>query len=460
MHVSALSPVGEDTKTFVRVGEEQAVASIMKTLTEKLRPVMNEWRDMHVLQASASSASQFTYGTPSGTTALARKEDGWHFDGAPDSPSRADDAAVAALLQQVQNLSATSFVNESIEILAAAGFNRPAADLKITVPGIDGAERIVVGGYCDPQTKRLRYARRNDSKSIAKVKADDVALLIAGAHALRDRTILSLPGDAIKQLAFTRRSACTKTPLQFTVARGTGGWAQIAPIARGVRADRVEALTNALQSLSALALVADEAELTAFGLDTPAVELMITYGDPAVPAALIATEHDGKHYAQRLGSPVIHEIAAETYQLLTAELRPADVLRVDVAKVQAFTIREGEVTHGFERSGAKWMYSAERDLPLDAKKVENLLLQVGDLKTEYVVSAAPADVEDLGLTAPQHEVSLEMQSGEKGVIRISAMSCEKSGTPGYYAQSSESAEVFLLAPDMIDRIRVSLPSLE
>lgn len=461
LHVSALSPLGEDTKTYVRAGDETAVASIMKTLTEKLRPVMSEWRDMHVSPANPMAATRVDYATPDGAAVLVKKPDGWHFDGAGDeAASRADDASMSALLQQMQDLTATAFVDESMEILAAAGFTKPVADLKLTVPGLDGTERIVIGAFSDPQTKRLRYARRNDSKTIAKVKADDVKLILAGYHALRDRTILSLPSEAIHQMAFTVVNPCWEGHLEYTLARGDQGWTLATPVKREVRADGVEKLLTALQTFSALAVVADAAELSAYGLHEPAVKLTITSGDPALPVTLMAAAHEGKYYATRSDRSVIYEIAEGSYRVLLEELLPLEVLRFDAAKVKRFTIRHGAQSHGFERSGTKWVYIPERDLPLDPKKVENLLLQIHDLKRERVISFTKSDAERVGLTEPEHEITVEFETDPAKKLFISEETCDLSGLPSPFSRTEDSPEVFLLPADSLRGVEIDLSKLE
>jgi len=462
LHVSTLSPVGEDTKTYVRVGDEAAVASIMKTLTEKLRPVMTEWRDMSLSQVNATTATQIEFSTPDQSATLVKKVDGWYFEATPDQPKRADDEKTTALLQQLQNLKATAFVDGSMEVLAAAGFNRPAADVKLTVPGVDGTERIVIGGFSDPQTKRLRYARRNDSKSIAKVKADEAAALLAGPGALRDRTLFSLPVEAVNQLSFVVSNSCLSGKLEYTLTRGETGWSLTEPIKRPVQVDQVEAFVGSLKGIIAVGVVADEQELSAYGLHEPPVMLTIRYGegDSAESVSLIAAAHDGRHYAQRSDQPGIYEIDSVTYQSLFTEFRPAEVLRFDAPKVKAFTIRQDEQAHTFERANTKWIYASEPDLPLDPKKVENLLLQVNDLKTGRVISFGREDAADLGLASPLLLVAVDLEDGSKKELRISEKSCADNSTVGHFAQTDYSPEVILITPEMIDRIKVSIPELE
>ncbi len=462
LHVSALSPVGEDTKTYVRVGEEPSVASIMKTMTEKLKPVLNELRDMSVSQTDATLAARIEFNASGSTAALVKKPDGWYFDDPKGTPARADDVATTSLLQQIKDLKATAFVDESIEVLAAAGFNRPAAELKVHVAGTDDVERILIGGFSDSQTKRLRYVRRNESKSIAKVKADDVAALLAGPKALRDRTILSLPVEAINQLAFSVRNPCLDGNLDYTLSRGDEGWSLTNPIKRPVQVDRVEAFVGSLKSLSATAVVGDAKELSAFGLDEPSATVTISFGkdDTKQSVVLVAAVHDGKHFAQRSDLPTVFEISADTYQSLLTEFRPAEVLRFDAPQVKRFTISTDEQTHSFERLGPKWVYSAEHDLPLDTKKVENLLLQLNDLKTERVVSFGESDLDGLDFATARDNITIELEDGTKKQLLISKKRCVEGNISARYARANYSPEVFLLTEEMAARFKVNIAELE
>jgi len=462
LHVSALSPVGEDTKTYVRVGEEPSVASIMKSMTEKLKPALNEWRDMSVSQMDASSATRIEFDASGIATVLVKKPDGWYFDDPKGTPVRADDGATTSLLQQVKDLKATAFVDEGIEVLAAAGFNRPAANLKVYGAGADDVAHILIGGFSDPQTKRLRYVRRNDSKSIAKVKADDVSAVLAGPKALRDRTILSLPVETINQLAFSVRNPCLDGNLEYTLSRGDQGWSLTAPINRPVQVDHVESFLGSLRNLSATAVVGEAKALSDFGLDEPSAAVTVSFGDGDTKQSvvLVAAVHDGRHYAQRSDLPVIFEISTDTYQSFLTEFRPAEVLRFDAPQVKKFTINIDDQTHSFDRAGSRWVYAEEPDLPLDTKKVENLLLQLNDLKTDRVVSFGDGNLEGLDFEAARDIVTIELNNGTKKQLLISKKGCSKENTSARFARTDYSPEVFLLSKDTVLRFKVNISQLE
>lgn len=73
LHISDLSPIGQDTKSYVRVGDEHAVGSIMKTAADKFKPVMSQWREMRVTTANVTGATRVEIAVAEGSVTLVKK---------------------------------------------------------------------------------------------------------------------------------------------------------------------------------------------------------------------------------------------------------------------------------------------------------------------------------------------------------------------------------------------------
>lgn len=142
------------------------------------------------------------------------------------------------------------------------------------------------------------------------------------------------------------------------------------------------------------------------------------------------------------------------------ELRDGTPLAFDEPKVREFSVRNGATTHAFVRQDGKWRYKSEPDLPLDSKKVTNLLLQLKDLKTDRFASHALVTGGAFGLDAPDREVQVVMEDGAMHMLRISATASERDPGRGVFASSSQAPGVFLLAPSQTSRIAVDLKALE
>lgn len=480
LHVADRSPIGEETKTYVRAGDESAVGTIMKTTTDKFKPVMSEWRDMKITQANVDAATRIELSVQGRTAALILKDGKWSLDG---DGNRAEESAVQELLKAVKDLSAVVFVESDSAEAATFGFSQPQAEVRLTVPGVEGVERITVGAYTDEKTKRMVYVRRNELSSIGKVRSSDVAPLLRAPSAYRDRAVFDLPADQLKKIAMTTENRFIGGRNSVSFVRESDGWSMTEPVKAPVRSDRIDKLVQSLSALRASAIAAETGQASAFGLDSPAAALKITHqpptesrieqpageGEAAKPVEvrpppvtyeLAVTEHDSKFYAKRADKPAVYEVATDFFNQLFDEYRTTEVLTFDDTKVRRLSIRKGDQTHVFVKGDGKWTYEAEPDLPLDAKKVDNLLLQVKDLKTERYVRSAADDLATFGLSSPAHEVIVTLDDGTRRVLHVSTQMNDKGTDKGHYATIDDNRDVFLLSADMLKRFEVSLPELE
>jgi hypothetical protein len=367
----------------------------------------------------------------------------------------------------------------------------------LTIPGVEGVERFVVGRYTDERVKRLAYLRRNDLTSVAKVRASDLAKLLQGPAVYRDRTIVDVLPSRFEQIVLSAASTLTDGRLEVTLRRDGSAWNMAEPVSAPVREDQVDKLLEVLGGLRAKQVVGEEGELSAYGLHAPAVTLSLTYKPPVeyriepkeevgsgdVEAAgaqdsdsrvpepaevqppsrtieLMAAEHDGKHYAKRTDAPAIYEVTGDLYKQLLAEYRTDRILDFDGSKVSELSIRHDAETHVFRKREDRWTYDAEPDLPLDTSKVENLVLQVRDLRTPRYVAHVAAELAGYGLSDPAHEVSIMLEDGTSHVLRVSDQVGDAGSERGHFATVQDVMGVFLLAPDSVLRFKVSLDELE
>ncbi len=480
LHVADHSPIGEETKTYVRAGDESAVGTIMKTTTDKFKPVMAEWRDMKITALNVDAATRIEISTKGRTAALVMKDGEWSLDG---EGGPAEKPAVSELLKSVNSLNAVVFVESDSAEAASFGFTQPRGEVRLTIPGVEGVERITVGAYTDENTKRMVYVRRNDLSSIGKVRASDVEPLLRDPSAYRDRTVFDVPAHQLQQFVLTTDNRFIGGRHSVSFERKDDAWSMTEPVKAAVRVDRLEKFVESLSALRASAIASEKGEASAFGLNSPAASVKFTLqpppehrieepaeeGEAAKPVEvpsppvtyeLAVTEHDGKFYARRSDKPIIYELSADFYQQLFEEFRTTEVLTFDDTKVRQLSIRKGDQTHVFVRGDGKWTYQAEPDLPLDAKKVDNLLLQVRDLRTERYVRNAADDLATLGLTTPSQEVSVTLEDGSRRFLRVTSQMNDKQADKGHYACIDDSRDVFLLTPETLKRFEVYLPELE
>ncbi len=479
LHLSDQSPIGEDTKTYMRVGDENAVATIAKTAADKFKPVMNEWRDMRITTANAAQATHVELTTQQGSAKLSLAKGDWTFE--PDG-GRGETTAMKELLDAVGGLAAVAFVDGASADLAQFGLDQPRAVVRLTIPGVEGDERIAIGGFTDQQSKRLVYVRRNELASVGKVRATDVAALLRGPQVYRDRAIVDVPPSRFERITLSTENAFDGGRNDITLTRDGNDWSITAPVQAKVREEQMDKLIEALGGLRAEQVVADKGEASAFGLHAPSVTVSLTHkppvefrdekpGDdgepkreefqpPSKTLMISVASHDGKYYAQRSDRGTIYQVSDVFFKVLVAEYRSDRVLDFDESKVVAFSIRNGDQTHQFDKLDDRWVYGSEPDLPLDAKKVEALLLQVRDLRTNRIVRYQVADLSKFDLSAPQHEVAVTLDGGAKLILHISIKRADKGAEQGYFATTPADSTVFIMTYDVVKRIAVSLNQLE
>lgn len=496
LHVSDRSPIGEDTMTYMRIGRENSVATVMKSAVAKFKPVMSEWREMRITTVDTGAATRIELATPDGSATIVKKEGQWSFQ---SDGGGAEASVVSELLKAVGGLEAVTFIDGPTPDLAAFGLDKPQAEIRLTIPGVEGVERVTVGGYTDEAAKRLLYARRNELTSIGKVRRADVAKLLRGPHLYRDRTIVDVPPSRFERIVLSTENRFDAGAGEVTLQRIENTWTMSEPVKAEVREDQMDKLIEALSGLRAEQVVADEGEASAYGLHAPAVTVALTYKPPTefpveppadeasdtsetgeeeggedkaeatVPEEvqppsktleLSVAEHDGKYYARRSDRGTIYEVTRGLFNELLAEYRTDRIMDFDDTKVRALSIRKGDKTHVFTRHEGRWLYQAEPDLPLDSKKVDDLVRQIRDLRTRRYVRHATDDLAGYGLSAPLHEVTVTLDDNASHTLWISEQVAVKGPDRGSYAAVKNASGVFLLSAASLRRLEVSLDELE
>jgi len=484
LRLSEQSPIGEETKVYVRINDESAVGTLMKTLADKCRPTLDEWRDMQLVQADVNAVARIEIRESDGNANLKKDGEEWLFeDGA-----RAESSAVNELVAAVRDLKAVTILQgEELANQGAFGFAQPQAEVRLTIPGHEAAERIVIGAFTDPTSRRLVYVGRGDLLAVAKVRAEDIGAMTRSVLTYRDRTVVDISPIRMQRIAIARTGAAEHESTTFTLARDGDLWRMVEPVDAEVNGPSVENLLNSLSAFKATRVVSEGGQASAFGLHEPDVTLTLQYqavgevaaqtdagtnengesspDDPEGSGALReltlqAAMHDGQFYVMRGDRPTIHEASPTLHQQLRAEYRTDRVLTFEKEDVSRFTIRHGEVTHAFVKHDNAWLYENEPDLPLDLAKVDNLLLQIRDLRTSRYVVQATDVLTPFGLDEPDLEVQISAKDGLELRLLVSSKTGIVHGDRGVFAHVKGNPGVFLLPADAIPRISVNLADLE
>ncbi|MCO6437394.1 MAG: DUF4340 domain-containing protein [Phycisphaerae bacterium] len=494
--MSTQSPLGEDSKVFVRLGGTAAVGDILKVAADKLRLSPSEWRDLRVTVTPIAAPSRVDLTTPEGSAAFVRRDGRWFFD----DGRRAEDALVDELIATVSNLRAVVFEDQAGDP-TQYGLDQPQIDIRLTTPASTSAKRLVIGNYTDPQTRRLVYARFEDGP-VSKLRVEDIQPLLRAPREYLDRTVFQFSPNRIERLSLSRPNPVTGDRESLVFEKPESQWIMAEPVSAPVRQDRLGKFVDNLGGLRAETVLADNGELSAFGLRDPEVTIAFSYrppvefrmepkakaegktatdsdasdedngteansGDlvqveyqpPSQTYTLWVTMHDGKAVAAREGAPQIYALPRAFFDQLGEEFRSGELFRFDPEAVSSFSIRNGDASFAFEKSNDAWKYTSEPDLPLDQAKVQNLLLQIHDLKAGSFLTQTDTPPAQFGLDQPARQVSVKTNDST-AMLNISSKTESARGIPGQAANVSGVPGVFLIPVPDLARLEVRMEDLE
>ena len=214
------------------------------------------------------------------------------------------------------------------------------------------------------------------------------------------------------------------TELQVRAEDGTvtelrqddGVWRVVAPI--DTAADDVAA-TSVAATLAALEInrVLEEGpvDLQPFGLAAPALDVSFAVGGEDRQRLLIGDETPtgADRYAKLDGSDRVFLIAGHhrtTFNKTTFDLRDKTVLEVDRGALDRIEVVSGEETIEFTKDGDDWRLAAPLAAAADFAAVEGLIGSLGSGRMRAVESETAGALEEFGLDAPAHTVSLRAGS--------------------------------------------------
>jgi hypothetical protein len=470
VHFSGISPLGEDNKVYVRTGTDRAVAKIMKTVADGLRPNLKEWRDNRLVEQDPARARRVTITVDDAVTRLERVGMSWTF---ADSGKPADRNEVRALLDAIKNAEALNFEAGAAADPARFGFDDPRGVVTLEPDG-GATTRLTFGGFADAKTKRLVYVRVNDADSAIKLHVRDVNAILRKPEAFRDRTVAAVADRKLR--AFTIDQTIAGNPVAVTVAKQGSAWRMTAPVDGAVDDAKVRAVVSLLGNLHAQRLI-DRDPATAraaYGLENPPLRLTYTYqpdpimqvtsngvtpvdAEPQSLTVMLGKADDRVYAARGEDDAVIYEVDASVWTTLTAELRKGDLFNFDADQVTRVTWHESDDMQGFEKQAGRWMYVPESDIPINAQAVTTYLLRVRDLKVSRVVAYRAADLARYGLDSPSYRLGVTVDDQPLPELHVSSAT---DATGRHYAKSADANHVFLLPADTLARIRIDLAEFE
>lgn len=249
--------------------------------------------------------------------------------------------------------------------------------------------------------------------------------------------------------------------------------------------EAVEDLAEQIGSLAAIRVIDDPEDLSAYGLDEPALQASVTAGDGTAVTLLLGDVSDSYCYAKRTDSDTVYTVSTdlpenlESLELLDLAAIP-DFPDLGTDTISSLTWESGGTTltltktetetAGTENgdSSADASSSSEETepawdvngtaIPSDNSAFTSLMAQISSLAFDacYDYKGEADTLAECGLDTPVGVLTVTYGEGETLTLTIGALD---GAGDSYYAQLSGDPGVYLLSADSVDTL-ISLSAQE
>ncbi len=478
LHLSSVSPIGEDTKVYASRGDEKIVGTVAKNLADTFAPNLKEWRDNSFIERDTTTARSITLTEGGITTQFERSGTDWRF---AESQALADRVEIHSLLSAIKDLKAVNFIASSSADDTEFGFDDPKGVVTLKFDEDEDNLTLTIGAITDSVSRRLTYLRANDT--IAKVNTADIVKLLRSATVYRDSTVVAQPKERIRSITIERSANAmgnSDPMMSVTLTQTDDQWLMTAPVESQVDEMQMQRLLSMLSSLRAKSIldVTQGENLAEYGLDNPTVRFSYTITPPMSYRVLssdinsngsnrvekvqppdetyelLIGQASNNVYVQRVGTPQhVYIIAKTLLPDFLAEYRKKQIFSFEADDVTAVSFTDGDAMLGLTKDDGNWLYTQEADVPLDQAKVANYVLRVKNAAIARVVQYGAPDVAKYGLGEPRYRLNVTLAAGELPALLIS----EQTDSQGnHYAASEGSSDVFAVPAETITQVAINV----
>ncbi len=381
---------------------------------------------------------------PEGQIVVEREGNGWRL--VEPVQARADAMEISSALQTLLTTKQERSIDEQPKSLAEYGLEHPAIQVTLRLKG-DKPPAVLLLGDKNPNGFSI-YAKRGDQPAVFLVADILRTRLDRKAADFRDKTLLVLEPDKVKQLELIAKGRSIK------LSRSGGDtWELTQPIKGKADASAIRQLLWNIKDARVKEFLAGGADAKRrYGLDTPDFIVSLTEPD-ASKRLLLKKAPDPKMGLYALADPGEWVVTVDA-RLLTElskspfDLRDRSLFRFETTDVKTIELRRGDQSIKLAKEGDAWKLTAPTQADTQAGKVYDLLYALKELRFIDLVEEKGGDLARYGLKAPQAEVELSMSEGS----RLPALLIGKSEKNRLYAKLSTAADIYAIDPKFLDRL--------
>ncbi len=361
---------------------------------------------------------------------------------------------ISSLLNTILNARQERGIDDQPKNLAEYGLEQPAILLTVTLQGGKRLPELLLGDK-NPNGFSA-YAKRGDQPAVFLVADSLRSRLDRKADDLRDKTLLPLDPDKVKQVKLTRKGQT------ITLTSGDAqSWEMTQPTRTKADGSMVRDLLWKIKDARAKGFLAGPRDSKRrYGLDRPDLVVELTEAD-ASKRLLLKAPRDPKAGLYALAEPGEGVVSTDA-RLLTDlskspdDLRDRSLLRFETTDVTSLTIRRGGQVLNLAKEGDVWKLKSPAAGDAQAGKIYDLLYALKELRYHALVAQTRREDARYGLKSPQAEVELGLADGS----RLPTLLIGTSANDRLYAKLAASPEIYTIDPKLLDRIPTGLEALQ
>ncbi len=334
--------------------------------------------------------------------------------------TKADEAAVASLLQSIADAKSEKVVLKKGAKWAEYGLDKP--EFSVSLATKDKTADVHFGSANPAKTSY--YVRVDDQPRLLLVPDTLKISLNKSAFDLRDKTVVSISPDQVDRIAVSTKGK--EIELQ---REAKDKWAMVKPERIRVKATLVAGDLRTLTNLTAKSIIDNPTkEGDPYGLDNPE-ETILMAGKKREQTLLVGApekKQDIKgtvpnRYARIKGRDDVYVIDGQSLKSLKTgieELRDRSLLTFNPGDIEKLEVTLGGRTWlAFKGKDNKWLLEKPvKKEKMDAWPVTRILWDLKDLQWKTETKPAPADLASVHLDKPQLTVSLFKKGTKEPLI--------------------------------------------
>ena len=368
-----------------------------------------------------------------------------------------DDQKIRELIQYAADLHHQRVVDEHPQTLEPFGLAAPAVEVHLQrkTPGTPLILRL---GEKNP-TGSGYYAQVEGQPAVYLLSTAAKDILDASLFTLRDKTVVAFALPDVQEIELAFAAA----PAVSVQRQGSEQWQLTAPVNAPADTTQVQTVLRNLREAKVQAFVEENpADLEPFGLQTPALRLVMTVGQDRTAKTLLFGRVDPERkgiYAKRSDAPNVLLLPQQLWDNLpktASALREKTLLRYERDHVARLEWQSANEQMVIVRTGAR-QYQLEQPVqtPGDGEAIYGLLWDLKELKVKEFIDDSPARLDPYGLTTPRLRITLWEESADQGQAtrqHILLFGNEAPEQQGTYVQLGDRPAVYLVESSAAQKV--------